>query len=91
MTEVELTEMHKNCTNNRASIKKGAKAGCFFCLEIFPKEDVREYTSQGRKAVNESALCPRCGIDSVLSQSLFASVPELKKALREMQIHWFEK
>ena len=83
MTEQELEELHKHCNGNRRAIKQGAKAGCFYCLEIFPKEDVDEFDDR------DTAICPKCGIDSVLSQSVFSSLGELKKALRPMQDRWF--
>jgi len=89
MTEANLQELHKHCRNNRKEIKQGAKAGCFYCLEIFPKEDVVEYTTPRKGGGTEDAICPKCGIDSVLSQSIFPTLNDLKKVLRPMQTEWF--
>jgi len=88
MEEAELQRLHKACSNNRASIKRGAKAGCFYCLEIFPKEDVQEWSSDHS---GEYAICPRCGINSVISQSEFPSLRDLRAALRPMHEYWFKR
>jgi hypothetical protein len=91
MTEQELQDLHKHCKDNRGEIKRGAKAGCFYCLEVFPKEDVQEYTTASPKRGTADAICPKCGIDSVLSQSVFPSLADLKKSLRPMQEYWFKR
>ena len=35
--------------------------GCFYCLQIFPSSQIKEYTDEGH-----SAICPKCSIDSVV-------------------------
>ena len=85
MTEQELKELHEHCHNNKVSIKKSKMVGCFYCLEIYPKEDIQEWTPR-----SGNAICPKCGVDSVLGQIHFDSVKELKKVLPQMYDVWFK-
>lgn len=47
-------------------------AGCYYCCQIFPANTVKEWCKsaykKGEKALAHSdcAICPNCGIDSVL-------------------------
>ncbi len=42
---------------------RASKCGCFYCLSTFPGAEIREWIDEGT-----TALCPKCGIDSVLSE-----------------------
>lgn len=76
-----LTKTHKYCTNNRKDIMVSADCGCFYCLEVFPAVEVKKYTGK------VDAICPKCGIDSVLADAsgVEISVPFLKA----MSERWF--
>ncbi len=83
----ELTEKdiclyyHKFSAANREYIDKSGKCGCFFCLKIFDKSEVSDYLA------DSTALCPICGVDSVLPDSKI----ELSDMLLEnMYKVWFE-
>jgi hypothetical protein len=85
----KLKAVHKFSSNHRAAIMTGRTAGCFHCEKTFlPRETgVKEWidwTDTGK-----TALCPFCGIDSVISS---ADVPEITdpEFLRRMRKHWFE-
>jgi hypothetical protein len=66
---------------------QGALAGCFYCEKFFSAIDIKEWIDG-----DETALCPHCGIDSVLavtkgSGSYQGTIsPEF---LKEMNQHWF--
>jgi len=84
---LELTEKdkclyyHKFSTANRGHISKSDKCACFFCLKIFDKSEVSDYLE------DNTALCPICGVDSVLPDSK----AELSYILLEnMYKVWFE-
>lgn len=67
---------------NKKALLLSEKAGCYHCLEIFETKEIKEYTDQG-----ETALCPRCNVDSVISGSAL----ELnKEKLKEIRVYWFE-
>lgn len=47
---------------NREGVVAAKECGCYFCLRPFPATDVVAWTDQDEM----TALCPICGIDSVL-------------------------
>ena len=69
---------HRQCTGNRGALESSTQAGCFFCLAVFDTRMIKRWVDS-----ETTALCPECGIDSVLP----GVVDE--KFLREMQKHWF--
>lgn len=46
---------------NRQALDCFEQAGCYGCLEVFKPSEIRSWTDDG-----QTALCPRCGIDSVV-------------------------
>ena len=46
---------------NKKEIEKSKDCGCFFCLCMLKPEDIKKWVDNG-----ETAICPRCGIDSVI-------------------------
>lgn len=56
----ELKEHHYRCACNKEDLEINERAGCFFCLEIFPASEAYY------PAEDHTAHCPRCDIDSVI-------------------------
>ena len=77
-----LTAAHKGCTGNRDNINASKLVGCFYCEATYEPEAVREYVCGGKDAV-----CPKCGIDSVLAQA--AGYDLNAEFLRAMYERWF--
>jgi len=50
-----------NNFKNSNDIMRYAQCGCYFCVEVIEVEEVVEFTDNG-----ETALCPKCGIDSLI-------------------------
>ena len=88
MTPPNLSYPHRYCSNNRALIAVSDSCGCFYCLETFPGTDVVEWIHEDPRKPANTALCPRCGIDSVLPSP---PVELNKKFLAAMDKHWFER
>lgn len=42
---------------------RSSRCGCFYCLAIFQGNEIAQWIDDGK-----TALCPKCGIDSVLSE-----------------------
>ncbi len=59
-----LAHLHKKSLKNRTDIENAKRCGCFYCLSIYPSHQVTEYWDNG-----ETAVCPECGIDSVVCDS----------------------
>jgi hypothetical protein len=80
-----LKAAHRHSSRHRDELKASALCGCFFCLAAYSPTEVKEWCDDER-----TALCPRCGIDSVLADQPSVPVTEATflKAMRE---HWFER
>jgi hypothetical protein len=77
-----LEEAHKR-SSRKHLIEAADKCGCFFCLRIFDASEVREYV--GTK--HDVALCPRCGIDSLLDDK--GDYELTGDFLQDMRDRWF--
>lgn len=75
-----LIEAHKRCNRNKPVLEQGEDASCFYCCTTFKVAGIKEWIRS-----EQTALCPRCGIDSVLPGLLEQSF------LQEMQDYWFGK
>ncbi len=68
---MNLTEAHKYSSNHREAIMKSTLCGCFYCLELFTPDKITEWVND-----NTLAICPFCGIDSVLgNEDIKADIP----------------
>lgn len=74
---------HKFCTNNKPALRKDKICGCFYCMKIFNPNEIKIWI----KDTYGTALCPYCGIDSVIGES--SGVPITKEFLEKMNKHWF--
>ena len=61
MNEVEAEAIAKSSMRNRDRVRAAASCGCFHCRSIFASDEIRQWVDN-----DQTALCPRCGIDSVL-------------------------
>ncbi len=66
-----LERIHKLCTDNRTALSESKEAGCFYCEKIFDprKKKIKEWAMTRTSKQADDALCPFCGIDSVLPGS----------------------
>lgn len=77
---------HKHSSNHRQEILSSGMCGCFYCLEIFNTSEINEWTDD-EYGVSQTALCPKCGIDSVIGSS--SGYPITLEFLQKMRVHWF--
>lgn len=85
-TKNVLLRAHHYGSYNRGDIWNSLLCGCFGCLETFEDSAIKHWVDDG-----ETALCPKCGIDSVLPDyteywDLPVRDPEF---LKDMQEFWF--
>ena len=62
MTQAEAESIARLSFRNRSRIAAATFCGCFYCHSVFPGSEVRDWTDD-----QQTALCPRCGIDAVLA------------------------
>jgi hypothetical protein len=80
MTEIQLREIHKYSSCHKKKLEASSQCGCFYCEKIFNPTEIANWIS------GQTAICPYCGIDSVIGS---ASVPITEKLLNEMHVFWF--
>jgi hypothetical protein len=74
---------HKKSSNHRTDIERSQLCGCFYCREMFGPDRIVAWVREGT-----TALCPRCGIDSVLGDA--SGVQINKSFLEAMRSAWFD-
>jgi hypothetical protein len=78
---------HKRSIRHRAEIEASSVCGCFYCEETFAPSEIEDWTDMSNPPPEQTAICPRCGIDSVIGdKSGFALTPTF---LAEMKKAWF--
>ncbi|MBW1854524.1 MAG: cytoplasmic protein [Deltaproteobacteria bacterium] len=87
MKEPDYIWAHKYSSNHRKDVLSSKICGCFYCLKIFEPNEVFDWIDESEKGIGQTALCPKCGIDSVIgSNSGFPITSEKKKKMRR---YWF--
>jgi hypothetical protein len=81
----QLRAAHRCCIRNREALEKSTVCGCFYCMETYRPSEVTDWVE-----IENTALCPRCGIDAVLGDHTGLPVTE-PEFLRAMHQHWFER
>ena len=80
-----LERAHVDCSSHKNEILSSRLCGCFYCEQTFLPSEIKEWIEENI-ADGETAICPKCGIDSVLSSKYPI---EDKVFLREMNKLWF--
>ena len=88
----DVREAHEHCTLHREELGQSTVCGCFHCCTIFPPAEITEWIDPAPEMRDngmqgKTALCPRCGIDSVMGDR--SGYPITKDFLEEMRAHWF--
>jgi hypothetical protein len=81
---MDLERAHKLSFQNRALLLSGIQCGCFCCLQVFPVESIAEWLHDKG---GDTAVCPHCGIDSVIGEGL--GFPVTREFLAVMHRRWF--
>lgn len=95
--EADLRSIHQFSTRNRVLLAQSEFAGCFYCGTRFAPTEITEWidlpagddSDDERLERGVTALCPYCGIDSVLPTA--APITWDNQLLKDMHAHWFEK
>jgi hypothetical protein len=79
----ELKKAHNHSDYHKKELKKSSICGCFYCCKTFKPETIKEWIDG-----KQTALCPICGIDSVLGDASGLKVTD-KQFLSDMNDYWF--
>jgi hypothetical protein len=74
---------HKGSSSHKTEILTSDLCACFYCEENFLPSEIEEWIEE---KIGETAICPKCRIDSVLSSKFPISD---KIFLDEMNKYWF--
>nr|WP_062197362.1 hypothetical protein [Massilibacterium senegalense] len=77
-----LEKAHRHSNHHRLLLERDSTCGCFYCLNIFHVSEIKKWVDQ-----NDTALCPYCGIDAVISKS--SGSPITSSFLEKMNRYWF--
>lgn len=84
-----LLKAHHYSSGNKPALEKDELCGCFYCLKVLSPKEITEYIQNDDVAIDKegTALCPYCGVDSVLPQS--SGFPLTNEFLKRMHRKWF--
>ena len=77
-----LRAAHRHSSNHRDAVLASEVCACFYCLAHFAPAEIQDWVDD-----DQTALCARCGIDSVLPSA--APYPLTPDFLRRMHDYWF--
>lgn len=77
-----IKEAHKHSSRHRNELRDSELCGCFHCTDIFDYKNIQDWVDD-----DDTALCPTCGIDSVIGSA--SGYPVNKDFLEAMKKHWF--
>ena len=93
----DIRDAHAHCARNAGEIGKSDLCGCFYCLATFAPGEIEDWIGEQPRyndredldapEGSSSAICPRCGIDSVIGSA--AGFPLTADFLGRMKSHWF--
>lgn len=78
----DLTEIHAHSSGHKVELERSPLCGCFYCCQTFETSKIQRWVDKG-----ETALCPLCGIDSVIGSASGVSITY--EFLKEMHDFWF--
>lgn len=83
----DIVRAHDRSKNHREQLARAARCGCFHCCTVFDVSEIEEWVDPAKDGSQRgtTALCPRCGIDSVLPLEPGMNADFLQR----MKDHWF--
>jgi hypothetical protein len=84
----EIREAHEHSIRHRDEVLQSATCGCFYCGATFAAQVIDRWTDEV-EGIGQTALCPRCGIDSVIGDR--SGYPVTEAFLSRMKAFWFHE
>ncbi len=78
---------HFYSSNHKAALEKDKVCGCFYCIRTFDPAEIEEWIIDERGDPKGTAICPHCGIDSIIGES--SGYPITQEFLAKMKNEWF--
>jgi hypothetical protein len=77
---------HRHSSQHRAEVMASEQCGCFHCGRVFGPAEIERWLD-AVDGVGHTAVCPHCGIDSVIGSA--SGSPLTRAFLWQMYEHWF--
>lgn len=84
----DLEIAHRRSIFHRAEIKASGRCGCFDCLSTFTPAEITDWADTGKPEAEWTALCPRCGMDTVIGDR--SGHPITEDFLSQRHERWLE-
>ena len=78
--QLNYNEAFKRASRHRAEVEASEQCGCFSCFRTFPPSTITRWIDG-----NQTALCPKCGIDTVLGSASMHGINDT--FLRRLHLH----
>lgn len=78
----KMKKLHTYASNNKNLIEESNVCYCFCCKKIVDKNEIKEYIDE-----DTTALCPNCGVDSVIPDSIDEELNG--KVIDDLNNYWF--
>ena len=85
--EHPMRHAHAQSIHHRRMIEKSTLCGCFCCHATFSPDAITRWTDTAETEDRHTALCPVCGIDSVIGDATGLDISPA--FLAEMNLWWF--
>jgi len=85
--DLPLMRLHLSTLGNAKRVHAASQCACFHCRKWFPASEVQKFMPE--KDGRETALCPRCGVDAVLTDQ--DSLPLTRDLTDEMHSRFFSE
>lgn len=82
-----LRAAHDRSSNHRAEVLASVECGCFCCCQTFGPTEITEWTDDDADGQGQTAICPRCGVDSVIGRKSRIDISQ--DFLIQMSEYWF--
>lgn len=79
---LKFEKLHAYSSNNKELIEKSEYCHCFHCKKKFNSKEVDQYLE-----IENTALCPHCGIDSVIPDCIDETIDN--ELIEGMNKYWF--
>jgi len=90
--ETMLGQMHGSTTRQGPHLQPSDQMGCFSCEAVFFANAIDQWSSETDE--KESAVCPECGQDAVISlydaTKYGLAEHDFIELLNKMKIRWFD-
>ena len=84
----DVYQAHAKSNNNKPELEWNELCGCFSCVKIFRSSEINDWIIHDNPSDwRGTALCPYCGIDSVIGES--SGYPITEEFLAAMNRYWF--